>query len=98
MDMTALHPDHWTFDEWVTEYSAVRVASRQLDAEALPESDADAPSVMPRLISQQVARNLLRAFGPKGQPFFDTYYQLWVQDAGAPLGFAASNAVQGTTP
>lgn len=28
----------------------------------------------------------------------DTYYQIWVQDAGAPLGFAASNGVRGTTP
>jgi len=27
-----------------------------------------------------------------------TYYQVWVQDAGAPLGFAASNGVRGTTP
>ncbi|GJM23168.1 MAG: hypothetical protein DHS20C15_30830 [Planctomycetota bacterium] len=27
-----------------------------------------------------------------------TYYQVWVQDAGAPAGFASTNAVQGTTP
>lgn len=32
---------------------------------------------------------------PAGQ---DDYWQIWIQDAGAPLGWAASNALQSTTP
>lgn len=36
---------------------------------------------------------------PAGLPAgFETYYQLWVQDAGGPVGFAASNGVRGVTP
>ena len=31
-------------------------------------------------------------------PGFGTWYQAWVQDAGGPSGFAASNGVVGTTP
>ncbi len=31
-------------------------------------------------------------------PGFQTWYQAWVQDAGGPSGFAASNGVVGTTP
>ena len=36
---------------------------------------------------------------PAGIPSgFTTYFQWWIQDAGGPKGFAASNAVSGTTP
>ena len=29
---------------------------------------------------------------------FETWYQIWVQDAGGPLGYAASNGIKGITP
>ncbi len=36
---------------------------------------------------------------PAGSPpGLDSYYQIWVEDAGAPFAYAASNGVQGTTP
>ncbi len=36
---------------------------------------------------------------PPGVPSgFDTYYQYWIQDPAGQSGFAASNALQGTTP
>jgi hypothetical protein len=36
---------------------------------------------------------------PAGVPSgFTTYFQWWIQDPGGPKGFAASNALAGTTP
>lgn len=84
MDVTAMmDPDHWTLDEWVAEYSTVRTAARMLDAESQREDDTS--GLMPRLISQQVQRNLFRAFGQKGKQFFDIYYQLFTIYKGQPV-------------
>jgi hypothetical protein len=58
-----------------------------------------APDVV-RLFNTSAAGTLSLPFTwPAGLPSdLDTYYQIWVPDAGAPFGYAASNGMQGTTP
>jgi hydroxyacylglutathione hydrolase len=57
------------------------------------------PSVLVSLVTDANGRLSLVGQWPAGFPVASTIYlQCWVQDAGAPAGFAASNAQLGTTP
>ena len=85
--MDTFTTDVWNLDDWAHEDMVLRLAARVLDAEALSETPdlEDMPGVMPRLVSQPVEKMLLRAFGIRGKPFFDLYYQLYRIWKGQPV-------------
>jgi hypothetical protein len=62
---------------WLAEYSAIKVAERQV---------AEVPKgKVARLISQRAYKSLFRAFGQRALPFFDLYHDLYLMSLGAPV-------------
>jgi hypothetical protein len=61
--------------------------------------DFQAPGLLVPLFTNAQGRVILNATWPLGLPSgLDVYLQYWVLDSAGPAGFAASNAVRGTTP